>query len=65
MSELSMYKDLINKGELFLVNDSLLTKDQHAEYQSAKEQATYFDMLQGVRKVLLKMLRPLVVIPVE
>jgi hypothetical protein len=48
-----MYKDLINKGELILVNDILLTKDQHAAYQNAKTQATYFDMLQGVRKVLL------------
>lgn len=53
MSELSMYKDLINKGELFLVDNSLLTKDQHAEYQKAKTQASYYDMLQGVRKVLL------------
>ena len=53
MPELSIYKDLIDKGEMFLVGDTLLTKEQHIAYQQAITEATYFDMLQGVRKVLL------------
>jgi hypothetical protein len=48
-----MYKSLIEKGELFLVGDTLLTKEQHIEYEAAKKQSSYYDMLQGVRKVLL------------
>lgn len=54
MLELSMYKDLIDKGELLLVDNVLLTKEQHAAYQQALVNSTYYDMLQGVRKVLLK-----------
>lgn len=44
---------LIKAGELIQHGDVLLTKEQHAEYVEATRLETYYDMLQGVRKVLL------------
>lgn len=46
-------KSQIAKGDLFLVEDILLSREQHAKYLEAMNKMRYYDMLQGVRKVLL------------
>lgn len=43
----------IKLGNLINIGDTLLTKEQHAKYLEATKQSEYYDMLQGVRKVLL------------
>jgi glycerol-3-phosphate cytidylyltransferase-like family protein len=46
-------RQAIEAGELYLVGSHLLTAEQHKQYTAAIQQAEYYDMLQGVRKVLL------------
>jgi len=46
---------LLDSGELVLVDGGVMSKDDYDAYMKAKEQSEYFDMLQGVRKVLLKL----------
>jgi hypothetical protein len=43
----------IKLGNLINIGDTLLTKGQYEEYMSANGQSEYFNILQGVRKVLL------------
>jgi hypothetical protein len=43
----------LRNKELYLHGSVLLTKEQHDRYIEAHNKYEYFDMLQGVRKVLL------------
>ena len=43
----------IQDGSLFLVGTTILNKEQYSAYINATTESDYFDMLQGVRKVLL------------
>jgi hypothetical protein len=51
--QLKELKQQIAAGKLFLVKDRLLTKEQHERWENANAEADYYDLLQGVRKVLL------------
>jgi hypothetical protein len=47
------FKELLKSGELILVNSVLLTKEQHNRWLNANAKSEHYDLLQGVRKVLL------------
>lgn len=46
-------KTQLASGEMILVGSTVLTKDQYTRWKQASEEAENFDLLQGVRKVLL------------
>jgi hypothetical protein len=43
----------LKSGDYVLRKGTLLTKEQNTEYERLIKESEYYDMLQGVRKILL------------
>ena len=48
-------KKFIQSGEIIRLRNKIISKIDHETYLENTKQSEYFDMLQGVKKVLLKL----------
>ena len=48
-------KSLIGSGEIIVLKDKLISSSEYKTYLKNQKLSEYYDMLQGVKKVLLKL----------
>lgn len=53
--DVAQLKELLTAGKIVKVGTKLMTREEHENYSEDLSTANYYDLLQGVRKVLLKL----------